>query len=345
MFLKSNSNSDLVSLNRQIKDLNEEQENLLVLLTEMEVKLKKYKRIAKQSGYQVSDNEDEAYGDDEGENNSSNIEKQIDKVRLSLVATSIDSQHQYAVNNTHTTNFQFTLPPPPSKPSFTPLNNNQIIDEPPKPQIAQAHFDSTSSNKQHQHQHHYIEQDNDSNQFSDGILKLNNDFGNISGNNSHENSEVNYPIELSNVANPLETYGIANDREQSQGYSRNNIFQMIASNPHSNSSDNSSLASDRYQINNSSSSSGEGSNLNQLSPGAPRPLAETLHHKPQSFSVNTSQTVSSEQQQTQPEQFNFFQYFNNPQQTEQFQSQINQGGMAAQNTFNQSNNPLQNYFK
>jgi cell shape-determining protein MreC len=50
-FFSKNYKHENESLKKNIKDLNEEQENLLVLLQEMEDKCKDYKNILRSNGY------------------------------------------------------------------------------------------------------------------------------------------------------------------------------------------------------------------------------------------------------------------------------------------------------
>jgi hypothetical protein len=356
-------------LNKKIRELNEEQESLLVLLTEMEEKLKKYKRLTKQLGHQVSDDEDENGIDENGD-------EQITTAAVSTVKPADVKQQEptfkpdvkQGFNNF---NGQFFTPLPPL-PQLQPLNLN----EPPRPEIAHSlygqsnpsngiNFTSTANNHHHHHDHDHDHDQNDADEENEPEQKF--DLS------EDRNDGDNYTASATNAADSAErkSYdGLFGEVEPTLNYPKNNIFHIIESNALAHSSDNSSPISEHYNVNSSSSSS---NNTNfspeqnrsggmQPTPAATK-LANPVMHEiqfnqsdPQSSTFVISSASSSaaavnpsgqhlqhqQQQQfygqpSQP-QFNFFQYFNNPTQTEQFQTQM--GGSGAHN-----NNQLQNFFK
>ncbi len=329
-------------MNTKIKELNDEQENLLVLLTEMEVKLKKYKRIVKQHGHEVSEDENDDEPAPEPVTVSQPIVKAQEPVRLDQV--NLNSQFY---------------------PQMPQLQQPLSMNEPPKPQIAHSifsdsnpsnniNFTSTNSNNHHHHHHHHDHEDHHDHDYEDehepepqvDEQKLN--LADYRATTAHESNGAESAAALQN-----QHY----DLEPTLNYPRNNIFQILES---KHTSDNSSLESEHYNhMNNTSSSSSNGTSHNNGSNFSPEnPILQAMHHNEMSkmheIKFNHNDPQSSQFSQLMPNnyaentaahqfhgqsnsQFNFFQYFNNPSQTEQLKSQV-AGGQA-------NSNPLKNYFQ
>ena len=85
---KSGSASENNELKLQLKELNQEQENLLTLLQDMEMKLKRYKHLLKVCGQskELSDSDDDEENDDEFEHashkNASSFNSQFENVTI-----------------------------------------------------------------------------------------------------------------------------------------------------------------------------------------------------------------------------------------------------------------------
>jgi hypothetical protein len=355
-------------LNVKIKELNDEQENLLVLLTEMEVKLKKYKRMAKQHGHEVSEDEDEA-AEEVVEPLATNIEKKlVVKPQQEQLPFKFDQEQQPSLNNINSQFHQHSLPPV------------LLTNEPPKPQIAHSIFtDSNPSNninltstnanhhhhnhRDHHHDHSEHEHDDDDNYEDEPEINDNEKKFTLSDYRSKTSGGNTYLTGDSEgeagSASALKNQHF--DLEPTLNFPKNNIFQIIESNAMaSHSSDNSSLTSDHYNnINNSTSSSSNHSHnhVGNFSPENPilqaMPPTNPMHEikfnqeDPQSSQVSSQmnnypnginvnqQSYGQPPPQMNPPQFNFLQYFNNPSQTEQFKIQV--GGQA--------NKPLNSYFQ
>ncbi len=74
---------EIEELHKTIRDLNEEQENLLCLLQEMEVKCKKYAKALKQYGY--TELEDDDGEDDEDVDDDDKVKSAINDHSSSLL--------------------------------------------------------------------------------------------------------------------------------------------------------------------------------------------------------------------------------------------------------------------
>ena len=110
----SDKNTDLIELRAQsqqlkqnYKQLNEEQENLLILLQDMEAKTKKYKKQLRKLGQEVSDDELEDDDDEEEEEESENdqaaapaeIELGHDELTLKNNVLKINTNYSYNEDN------------------------------------------------------------------------------------------------------------------------------------------------------------------------------------------------------------------------------------------------------
>jgi hypothetical protein len=343
----SNEQADL---NAKINQLNQEQENLLTLLADMDAKLHKYRKIAKKFGQEVSEDEADDREDD-----------QVEETKTLNQTEIISPDQQPIIHDTLLLN------------AVQPVNSNLIESTPIQSENLYQKFDNLTiqnpvtisyavenistldhTNYQYPETAHNFEHTLHAN--IDSYIQ--------------NQPELNFNSQIASheVFNSTTTTTATTDNH-AQIYPKNNIYQIIESNMYSNSnSDNSSPNSDNQYYHNHRGSSSEASSNFQNSPNtnnsedAINSIQLQMPPKPEIVQTVSNHQLNDFNNSNAQHQFNFLQYFNNPQQTELFQNQFvqnNQQQFQAQQPpqqqyisatapyqqQHQDQNQLQNYFK
>lgn len=235
---------------QQIHELNEEQENLLILLTDLQSKLKKYKKLAKKRGDPVSEDEEEEDEEEEDDNEKKSQEQNMIVNLNELPALNLVQPVKH-----HTP--QISPYPIEIHASYQPANSHMPHESTP---LSDNNNIMPPTDQFHQYHQYY------------------------SDHQSYPVIEISSPSHQPRDPTPNEESDDNQDLKP-----KNNIYKIIESNVHSNShsgDDTSSLVSNtphhfhNHSSDDSQQSTSQQSNLNINEPPRPQ-ILDSFAHNPQ----------------------------------------------------------------